>query len=135
MVAHCVAALLYFGVIHGEVAHDPAVREELWNLLASVQYGHAKREAAMFIVRSDDGRLSFVHWEAASLPHQSQWHGPVPRGAVAIAHTHPNWIPQPSSTDIRTALHSNLPVYVVTRMRITKTIGGQTTLVAKGEWR
>ncbi len=135
MIAHCVVALLYFGVLHEELAHDPAVRDELWKLLAAAQYGYAEREEAMFIVRADDGSLSFVRWESKGVPHQSQWHAPIPRGAVAIAHTHPNWIPRPSSTDVETALRSNLPVYVVTRMRIMKTFGGETSQVAKGEWR
>jgi hypothetical protein len=138
MLAHCVAALLYLGLIHspiqGELAHDPLVRDELWKLLEDAHYGFAETEQAMFIIRGSDGRFSFVRWTSTGIPHHAQWTAPIPLGVVAIVHTHPNWMPRPSLTDIRTALRSNLPVYVVTRTRITKTIGGETSLVLKGDW-
>jgi len=134
MVAHCVAALLFFSVIHGELAHDPAVRGALWKLLEDAHYGHAEMEEAMFIVRGADGVLSFVRWHPSGAARLAHWNAPVPPGTIAIAHTHPNELPRPSANDVRTAMKSNLPVYVVTRMRITKTMGGMTTVVLKGEW-
>jgi hypothetical protein len=135
MVAQCLAALLFLGVIHEEVAHDPLVRDELWKLLKDAHYGHADMEEAMFIVRGANGVLSFVRWKPAHVARQAKWNAPMPHGAIAIAHTHPNSMPRPSLNDIRTALRSNLPVYVVTRTRITKTAHGETSLVWKGEWR
>jgi Prokaryotic homologs of the JAB domain len=134
MVAHCVAALLYLGVIHGELAHEPLVRDALWRLLADAHYGYAATEEAMFIVREGDGRLTFVRWERTGIPHHAQWKAAVPRGTVAIVHTHPNTMPRPSRLDEQTAVHNNLPVYVVTRTKIMKTSRGQTDVVLKGEW-
>jgi proteasome lid subunit RPN8/RPN11 len=134
MVAHCVAALLLLSVIHSDLAHDPTVRGALWKLLEDAHYGHAEMEEAMFIVRGTDGVLSFVRWHPTGAAHQAQWNAAVPQGTIAIAHTHPNTLPRPSTNDIRTAMQANLPVYVVTRTKITKTSGGETSVVLKGEW-
>ena len=134
MVAHCVAALLYLSVIHSELAHDPTVRGALWKLLEDAHYGHAEMEQAMFIVRGADGVLSFVRWHPTGASHLAQWNAPVPPGTIAIAHTHPNSLPRPSTNDIRTAVASKLPIYVVTRTRITKTSDGETNVIVKGEW-
>ena len=134
MVTQCLVALLYLGVVHGELAHDPIVRDALRKLLEDAHYGFAETEEAMFIVRGEDGRLSFVRWESLRVRHHAQWNGPLPPGIVAIVHTHPNSMPRPSLTDVRTAQRSNVPVYVLTRTRIAKTIGGETSVVTKGEW-
>ena len=135
MVAHGLFALLYLGMIHGELAHDPLVRDALWQLLEDAHYGYVKTEEAMFIIRGADGRLSFVRWASTHIPQHAEWNAPLPAGVVAIAHTHPNSMPRPSLNDIRTAMRSNLPVYVVTRTRITKTAGGEIEVVSKGDWR
>lgn len=135
MVAQCLAALLYLGVMHGELAHEPSVRDALWKLLEDAHYGFTETEQAMFIVRGADGRLSFVRWDSLAVPRHAQWNGPVPAGVVAIVHTHPNAMPRPSTMDIRTAERSRLPVYVVTHSRVMKTASGETTVVWKGDWR
>jgi proteasome lid subunit RPN8/RPN11 len=135
MYAQVVTTLLYLSTMQGELAHDPAVRTALWHLMEETHYGFAETEEALFIVRGRDGRLSFVPWTSAQLPHQSRWTGARPPGAVAIAHTHPNWLPQPSRIDVRTATRNKLAVYVVTRTRIVKTSGGETEDVVKGDWK
>ncbi len=135
MNAHWIAALLYLGWIHGELAHDPLVRSRFWDLLAEARYGFAETEEAMFIVHNDDGSLSFVRWTSMHVPHHAQWTAPIPRGAVAIVHTHPNSMPRPSLQDVQTSLRSNLPVYVITRNRIMKTLNGAVFDIAKGDWR
>ena len=66
--------------------------------------------------------------------HRAQWSEALPRGVIAIVHTHPNRSPRPSLGDIRTALHSNIPIYVVTRTKIMKTFGGNTMQVVSGDW-
>jgi proteasome lid subunit RPN8/RPN11 len=134
MVAQCLAALLYLGVFQAELAHDPIVRAALWDLLADARYGLAETEEAMFVVRGDDGTLAFVRWSSTHTLHQAQWSEPLPRGVIAIVHTHPNRSPRPSLGDIRTAMQSNIPIYVVTRTKITKTFGGSTMQVASGDW-
>ena len=117
-----------------DVAHHDAVREFFWELMTMTRYGFAETEEAAFIVVSN-GQLSFVRWSSAELPHQARWQGPFPKGTIAIVHTHPNWIPSPSSVDVRTAERSRVPVYVITRHRISKTKGGKSEVVFEGDWR
>ncbi|HEX6097841.1 MAG TPA: hypothetical protein VF432_16060 [Thermoanaerobaculia bacterium] len=134
MYAHIVTTLLCLGALQNEPVYDPAVRAALWQLMGETRYGFAETEEALFIVR-EGGRLSFVRWPSVKLPHHARWEGAWPRGVVAIAHTHPNWLPQPSQLDVRTSLGRNVPVYVVTRTRIVKTRGGATQAVFEGDWR
>lgn len=130
-----VSALLVIASMYDELVHDPVVRAALWELMEATRFGFAETEEAMFIVRGGNGRLSFLRWTSTHLRHQARWTGPLPYGVVAIAHTHPNWLPDPSRTDVRTATRSNIPIYVVTRTRITKTNGGKTRRIVTGEWR
>ena len=111
------------------------MHDALWKLLQDAHYGFAQTEQAMFIVRGTDGRLSFVRWDSLAVPRHARWDGPVPAGVVAIVHTHPNAMPRPSSTDIRTAQLIDLPVYVVTHSRVMKTARGETSIVWKGDWK
>jgi len=135
MVATFIAAILYLGSFDREIAHDPHVRAEWWEMLADARYGFAENEEAMFIVRNDDGSLCVIRWTPAGMVRGAQWHAPMPRGVIAIAHTHPNRLPRPSPADVRTAMRMDVPVYVITRSRIVKTAGGKTIDVARGEWR
>lgn len=134
MVAHCLAALLYLGVMQGELAHHPQVRDALWKLLQDAHYGYAQTEEAMFIIQDLNGGLTFVRWASMGIPRHAQWNAPLPFGVIAIVHTHPNDLPRPSLNDIQTAQRNNLPVYVVTRTKITKTAGGDTNVVLRGDW-
>ena len=130
MIKPLIAAVLMLG----DLAQEHDVRVAMWQLMADTRYGFARTEEALFIVRDAEGQLSFVRWPSRGLAHQTHWVGALPRGAVAIAHTHRNWVPEPSGVDIHTARRSGLPVYVVTRTRITRTDGRETTTVAAGKW-
>jgi hypothetical protein len=121
--------------VESEIARDPLIREHFWTLLRDAFYGHATLEEAAFIVRNADGALAIVRWPRAGTPHIAKWKGSFPEGTVAIAHTHPNRFPEPSRIDKRTARVRKVPVYVVTRLRITKTMGGPSVTIAKGDWR
>jgi len=135
MAAQFLAALLYLGTMQGELALDPRVRAQWWEMLVAARYGFAETEEAMFVVRNGDGSLSFIRWISSSILREAQWNAPLPPGVIAIAHTHPNRAPRPSLADIRTALRLKLPIYVITRTRIMKTTDGQTMAVMKGDWR
>lgn len=130
MIAPLMSALLLFA----EIAHLPDTRKAMWDLVAASRYGHARTEEAMFIVREADGRLSYVRWESRGTPYQARWNGGVPEGAVAIAHTHPYGRPHPSRADSETARKLGLPVYVLTRDRITRTDGDRAVTVVTGQW-
>lgn len=113
-----------------EIAAQPEMLRVFRELLVSARWGFSRLESAAFIVRSADGSLSAVLWSPAEEPDQARWIGPFPAGVVAIVHTHPNWQPEPSRIDIRTAATARVPVYVITRERIVKTSGGLPLLVA-----
>jgi len=119
----------------GDLAADPSVRAGFWKLVAESRYGFARTEEAMFIVRGPGGAVTFVRWPGSGLHHQARWIGRFPPGTIAIVHTHPNWVPEPSAIDTRLAARIGIPVYVVTRTRISRTAGGvNETLVAR-DWR
>jgi hypothetical protein len=81
-------------------------------------------EDAAFLVRDAHGTVQVVRWPSAGLPDSAIWIGRVPEGAFAIAHTHPDWRPRPSKTDIVTARTAKMPVYVVTRSQVWETAAG-----------
>ena len=118
---------------HGDLLADRAARTECWILLSKAQWGMSHQEQASFIVRTPSGALTFVRWPATDEPNVQRYRG-VPRGTVAIAHTHPNWLPMPSAIDRGTAMSVHVPVYVVTRTKITLTDGRETRVVVDGEW-
>lgn len=120
--------------IESEIVSDPRVREKLWTLLRDAFYGHAKMEEAAFVIRNEDGELGIVRWPSAGVPNEARWRGSFPKGTVAIAHTHPNGFPEPSRADERTARLRKVPVYVLTRLKITKTTGGRSITILKGDW-
>ena len=118
-----------------ELADHPAVRGIFWHLLGQSRYGFDNGESALFVVRNESGGYSFVSWPNAGEPNCARWQGAFPRGTVAIAHTHPNWLPSPSSVDATTAVRCGIPVYVITRTRVTRTDGALTQTVIAGEWK
>jgi len=113
--------------------HD--VRGIFWHVLGHAHYGFDADEVAVFIVRNDNGGYSFVSWPSAGEPNCGRWFGAFPRGTVAIAHTHLNYLPLPSSVDMTTASRCGVPVYVITRTRVTRTDGVATHTVIDGEWK
>lgn len=119
---------------HDTLFDEPVVRRTCRQLLQKARFGFSDIEFAAFIVRDSDGNLSSVAWAPSVPPNPSRWSGNFPPGAVAIVHTHPNAIPDPSHVDVHTAKTSRLPVYVITRSLITATDGERTRVVAKGEW-
>lgn len=117
-----------------EITADPAVRRVMWRLLADSRWGFSHTEKAAFIVRTSSGELACLLWRSDD-ENQARWRGAFPRGTIAIAHTHPNWLPAPSGIDMRTARRTNTLVYVVTRSRIYRTAGGKPEMVFKGDWK
>jgi hypothetical protein len=119
----------------GEVATNPDVVPVLWEMFGDAGFGLRHTEEAAFIVGTETGRFILVRWPSGGEPDTARWTGRIPDGVVAIVHTHPNWQPLPSRIDIRTAQRSHLPVYVVTRTEISKTLGGSPQIVLTGDWR
>ena len=129
-----VAMLMASCAFAGDITGEATFLDESWHLLAEAQYGMSDREHAAFIVRDADGSLSFREWPYASESRQATFHGAIPPGTVAIIHTHPNAIPVPTQPDSELAKRLHLPVYVLTRTRVTRTSGGAAETVFVGDW-
>ena len=71
-------------------------------------------EHAAFVVRTPGGTLDLVKWPRGGFL-SARWNGPIPKGAVAVIHTHPAKRPAPSSGDRAEARRIGLPFYVVSR--------------------
>jgi hypothetical protein len=136
MAAHALTVLIY--VMAGApdpITADASTRRYLWSLVVDARYGFAETEQAAFVVVNEGGRRSYVRWPQTGVEHRARWVGPFPPRTVAIVHTHPNWTPEPSILDERAAQKRGIPVYVLTRKRITKTTGGTAQVVMEGDWR
>lgn len=112
---------------------DSEIRDHFWTLLATAGYGWSDREAAAFVVKTEEG-VRLVPWPRSPEPHKARWRGAFPAGTIAIAHTHPNRDTHPSRIDRRTAKRLRLPVYVITHSRITVTDGAADYTIARGRW-
>lgn len=112
---------------------DPVVLD-FCRLLVNEARAEREMEQAAYVVRTPAGALYFVWWPAAGERNSVEWRGPIPRGAIALVHTHPPWLPMPSRLDMATASRTRLPVYVVTPFLVLKTTGGPAEMVLAGEW-
>jgi proteasome lid subunit RPN8/RPN11 len=117
-----------------DLAADPVVREMSWQLLSETRFGFSHEEVAAFVVRTADG-YRCVAWPSDGLVDSARWEGRFPDGVLAIIHTHPNWMPSPSTIDAHLARASRIPVYVITRSRISKTMGESSEVVVSGDWK
>lgn len=117
---------------------DPAIDARTitlsWELLRGARYGYAKIEHSAFLVVDAHGELQLVKWDGEATRMSATHRGGIPAGAVAILHTHPNSLPDPSSGDHALARKLKMPVYVLTRHSITRTDGGRKELIALGDW-
>lgn len=106
-----------------------------WDLLQRARYGRTEFEQAAFAVQDDDGHVRFVRWPAcSSCPRRSVYAGTIPAGAFAVVHTHPNVCPLPSDGDAQLAKRLRMPVYVLTRTRISATAGHKAITIELGDW-
>jgi Prokaryotic homologs of the JAB domain len=117
-----------------DLAEEPGVRQGFRELLMRGRRGMSRDEHAAFVVRGADGGFGFVEWPDGDQPDSARWEGAYPPRTVAIAHTHPNWLPEPSRLDAAVARRTRLPVYVITRGRVSKTDGEATEVVTEGSW-
>jgi hypothetical protein len=117
-----------------DITCSERVIEQSWALLGKARYGYSALERAAFIVRDDGGVLSFVEWPWSAQPWHAQYGGRIPHRTVAIVHTHLNAHPLPSSVDVALAQRISLPVYVLTRGKISRTVGGTVETILVGDW-
>jgi proteasome lid subunit RPN8/RPN11 len=121
--------------VSGDLAAHPAALKICWSLLEQARWGFSQVEHTAFIVRDSSGTITSVAWPDPGEANIGRWVGAFPVNAIAIVHTHPNWLPTPSFIDAHTAIRTHLPVYVVTRKHIAKTGNGSTTMIVDGDWK
>jgi hypothetical protein len=83
------------------------------HLFRAAYFGRANYERAAFLVLERGGTLSCRDWPATFSFRSEHWTGAVPDGTVAIAHTHPARMRQPSVADIDSARGAGVPVFVI----------------------
>ena len=71
-------------------------------------------EIGAFVV-SAGGELRLARWPQQRAFRRAAFHGPIPRNAVAVMHTHPAALPRPSLQDRLVAKRLCVPVYVASR--------------------
>lgn len=98
--------------------------------------GRLPMERAAFLVR-DGERCRCLLWPFTGQFQQTSYVGAVPAAAFAVAHTHPNGMPNPSVADRALARRLELPVVVVTARRVSAAIPGEkrTRVLLTGTWR
>jgi hypothetical protein len=88
-------------------------------LLEAAGYGRMPFERGAFLIREDDGTLTMAMWPHAGFA-RAEWRGGIPRGTIAVVHTHPiGMSARPSAHDVAQAKRLALPVLVVTPSRVT----------------
>ena len=128
------AALLFTLAIQAQNRCNSDFFQNSWAMLKDARWGVSRFEQAAFAVRDNDGRIDFVRWPGSPDDSRATFAGSIPPNAFAIVHTHPNGRPQPSADDDLLARRLGIPVYVITRMRVSLTTGREIKIVAFGDW-
>ena len=129
-----VALLGSMEALAADAAPDARTIALSWDLLRSARYGQSINEHSAFLVTDVNGDLQLVRWRGKATSMSATYHGIIPYGTVAIVHTHPHELPNPSDADAALARKLNMPVYVLTRNSITRTSGGRMEIIAIGDW-
>jgi JAB domain-containing protein similar to deubiquitination enzymes len=93
-------------------------------LLRKAAYGRLGEERAGFLVY-DEGRFRLLIWPPTHKFHAEEWHGAIPKGTVALAHTHPPNQPEPSQLDRDEAQRIGVPIIVLTPRSVEVTENGR----------
>jgi hypothetical protein len=119
-----------------ELLSDGHVLQIFKDILRRGSFGLRDEEAAAFVIRKKDGSYACLLWPATAEFRKARYRQPIPRGAVAIVHTHPFSIPWPSPQDRQTARALRIPIYALTLANVYKAdIDGQSiALVYRERW-
>jgi hypothetical protein len=93
-------------------------------------------ETAAFLVRDTAGDLQCLLWPETNEYQKQTFPGELPPRTVAVIHTHPETLPNPSKADIEQARRLGLPLFVLTRQRVTAVDaeGNVVPVVARSLW-
>lgn len=96
-------------------------------LMSTGGFGNAIFERAAFLVLQENGRFECRVWPFSPELRQARWYGAAPRGTIAILHTHPRDLPDPSVKDRFEAERVGVPIFVLTErsVRMAGARGGE----------
>ncbi len=97
-----------------QILHNREVSDGLSHLVRLSGYSRRAEERAGFLVIDEAGHFHLQAWPASNRYHAEEWSGALPRGTVAIAHTHPIATPAASMHDCAEALRLGIPMFVLT---------------------
>src|SRR5687768_5241483 len=111
---------LIFAVVLGcgDLCGDDAMRVYA-DLLAAGGYGRFRHERAAFLVKVGE-RVTMQSWPSGTFQRVA-FRGVIPKGTIAIAHTHPRDLPWPSAQDREQAKRSGIPIIVITPRSVVLT--------------
>lgn len=110
-------------------------RSEAYRLWQASGFGLDRSERAAWVVALPGG-IAWRRWRWDRRDLESRWTGSVPRGAIAIVHTHPAVVdPRPSRQDCATAAQFGVAVYTISRSGIWRAeVDGSVTRVGDERW-
>ena len=98
---------------------------------------HPNVEVAAFVVAADDGALSCLLWPRMAWVRSQTFTGRIPKGTVAIVHTHPPHEELPSANDMAESRRIGLPFFVVTPTAVwafDPSAGKNVRTTTAGDW-
>ena len=101
------------------VSADAGVSALLTDLFEKGGFGRLPTERAAFLRANGSGTIECVLWPKGAAFQRASFHGVIPDGVIAVAHTHPNREKWPSRGDHTLADRLGIPVLVVTRGGVT----------------
>lgn len=112
------------------------VRGYLAGLVQDGGMGRLPFERAAFVTMDADGEFHCVAWPRSGARKREEFHGVIPAGTIAIAHTHPIGVPDPSAQDRSVAQRLGLPLFVATPrdLRVVTPDGATLTLIDNRLW-
>jgi hypothetical protein len=114
-------------------ATPPKLGKVFFDLFQASQTGDREAERAGFVTRDTNGEISFVAWPATAERRSASFNGIPPPNTIAIAHTHPDGMPDPSRHDIEESMRIRLPIYVVARTAISRVnVDGSISRIIEG---
>jgi hypothetical protein len=88
------------------------------NIALAAKAGRSDHERAAFLTLNDDGSFGCTLWPPTFTWRRTSWEGRIPENTIAVMHTHPSDMPQPSQHDFAEARRIGAPVIVVSRRTI-----------------
>lgn len=134
----CVLAVYIASLSMEEMTMPARFNDIFYQLWKDSSFGRDpnRTERAAWILREPSGEYGTIAWPPSRARNEEFWHGPMPKNAIAQAHTHPECSqPQPSTTDVALCRRIGVPIYTISDRGIwVATPDGKITKVTNADW-